>query len=106
MRIRRSCGIGRYLVAAGGVVGPGAGGVGPLPLGGGVVEAEGFGDDRGGGLEDELAQGGDQGGAHGEAEVAEQGEDGGVGGGLAGVAAGEQSGAAVGWPAGDLLEED
>src|SRR5437764_4258095 len=92
-------------VAAGGVVGPGAGGVGPVPLGGGVVEAEGFGDDRGGGLEDELAQGGDPGGAHGEAEVAEQGEDGGVGGGLAGVAAGEQPGAAVGWPAVDLLVE-
>src|SRR5262249_39652382 len=53
-------------VAAGGVVGPGSGGVGPLPLGGGVVEAEGFGDDGGGGLEDELAQGGDPGSAHGE----------------------------------------
>jgi hypothetical protein len=41
-----------------------------LPCGGGVVESEGVGDDRGGDLEDELAQGRDAGGAQGQAEVA------------------------------------
>ena len=57
-------------VVATGVVDPGSGGVGVLALGGGVVESEGFGDDGGGGLEDELAQGGDPGGPHRESEVA------------------------------------
>jgi hypothetical protein len=59
--------------------------MGVLACGGGVVESEGVGDDRGGDLQDELAQGGDAGGAHGQAEVAELGGHGPVGGGLAGV---------------------
>ena len=53
-----------------GVAVPGGACVGVLAFGGCVVEAEGFGDDGGGGLEDELAQGGDPCGAHGEAEAA------------------------------------
>ena len=44
-----------------------------LAGGGGVVEAEGVGDDGGGDGEDELAQGGDAGGAQRQAVVAELG---------------------------------
>ena len=57
-------------VVAGWVAVPGGAGVGVLAFGGCVVEAEGFGDDGGGGLEDELAECGDPCGAHGEAEGA------------------------------------
>jgi hypothetical protein len=53
----------RALVAAAGVVAPGAACVDVLAGGDAVVEAEGAGDDGGGDLEDELAQGGDAGGA-------------------------------------------
>jgi hypothetical protein len=59
------------------------------------VESEGVGDDGGGDLQDELAQGGDAGGAQGQPEIAELGGHGPVFGGLAGVAAGEQPGAGV-----------
>jgi hypothetical protein len=61
--------------------------------GGGVVEAECVGDDGGGDLEDELAQGGDPCGAQGQAEVAELLGQALVFGGLSGLAAGEQPGA-------------
>jgi hypothetical protein len=71
-----------------------------LAGGGGVVEAEGVGDDGGGDLEDELAQRGDAGGAQRQAVVAELGGHALVGG-LAGVAAGEQPVAAV--VGGDLV---
>ncbi len=60
-----------------------------------MVESEGVGDDGGGDLQDELAQGGDPRGAQGQAEVAQLGEHGPVAGGLASVAAGEQPGAGV-----------
>lgn len=52
-----------------GVVAPGSCGAGVLTLGGGVVEAEGLGDDRGGGLEDEVAEGGDPCGAQGDPQA-------------------------------------
>jgi hypothetical protein len=92
-------------VVSGGVAVPGGAGVGVLAFGGGVVEAEGLGDDGGGCLRDELAEGGDPCGAHGESEVSELGEDGGVGGWLAWVAAGEQPVAGGGGAVGDELEE-
>lgn len=57
-------------VVAGGVAAPGCACVGVLAFGGRVMEAEGFGDDGGGGLGDELAERGDPCGAHGESEVA------------------------------------
>ena len=78
-----------------GVPAPGGAGVDVLAGGGGVVEAEGVGDDGGGDLQDELAQRRDAGGAQGQAVVAELGGDGAVGGGLAGMAAGEQPAAGV-----------
>jgi hypothetical protein len=66
-----SGGLGLLLcVVAGGVAVPGGACVGVLAFGGCVVEAEGFGDDGGGCLEDELAERGDPRGAHGEAEAA------------------------------------
>ena len=74
---------------------PGSTGVDVLAGGGGVVEAEGVGDDGGGDLEDELAQSGDARGAQRQAVVAELGGHRVVGGGLPGVAAGEQPVAAV-----------
>jgi len=77
-------------VVAAGVPAPGGSCVDVLAAGGGVVESEGVGDDGGGDLEDELAQGGDAGGAQGQAEGAELVGHGVVGGGLAGLAAGEQ----------------
>src|SRR5262245_38138608 len=89
------------VVAAACVPAPGCACVYVLACGGGVVESEGVGDDGGGDLEDELAQGGDAAGAHGQAEVAELGEHGAVVGRLAGVAAGEQPGAGV--VGGDVL---
>ncbi len=57
-------------VVAAGIVAPVAACFEVLAFGGGVVEAEGFGDDGGGGLEDELAERGDPCGPQGEAEVA------------------------------------
>jgi hypothetical protein len=66
-----------------------------LAGGGGVVEAEGVGDDGGGDLQDELAQGGDPSIAHRQAKVTELDEHAPVAGGLAGVAAGEQPAAGV-----------
>src|SRR5260370_30887442 len=59
-------------VVTGGVAGPGSSGLGGVPVGGVVVVAEGLGDDGGGGLEDEPAQGGGERGAGGDAELAEQ----------------------------------
>jgi hypothetical protein len=50
-------------VVAWGVAGPASAGLGGVAVGGVVVVAEGLGDDEGGGLEDELAQGGGEGGA-------------------------------------------
>jgi len=60
-----------------------------------VMESEGVGDDGGGDLKDELAQGKDARGAQRQAVVAELPGHGAVGGGLADVAAGEQQVAAV-----------
>lgn len=57
-------------VVAGGVAVPGCACVGVLTFGGCVVEAEGSGDDGGGCLEDELAEGGDPRGADREPEAA------------------------------------
>ena len=54
-------------MVVGGVVVPGSAGVGGDSCGGDVVVAEGFGDDGGRGLEDELAKGCWPGGAGGEA---------------------------------------
>src|SRR5216684_6538027 len=64
----------------------------PGPRAGGRcwVVAEGLGDDGGGGLEDELAQGGGERGAGGDAELAGQRGHGGGVERLAGAAAGEQ----------------
>jgi hypothetical protein len=62
---------------------------------GGVVESECVGDDGGGDLEDELAQGGGAGGAHGQAVGAELPGRALVVGGLPCLAAGEQPGAGV-----------
>jgi len=92
-------------VVAGGVTVPGCACAGVLAFGGRVVEAEGLGDDGGGCLEDELAEGGDPCGTHRESEVAQLGEDGGVGGWLAWVAAGDQPVAGGGGAVGDELEE-
>ena len=60
-------------MVAAGVLAPGGACIYVLAGGGCVVEAEGVGDNRGRGLEDELAQGGDAGGAQGQAESAELG---------------------------------
>ena len=60
-------------MVAAGVLAPGGACIYVLAGGGRVVEAEGVGDNRGRGLEDELAQGGDAGGAQGQAESAELG---------------------------------
>ena len=83
------------LVTVAGVLAPGCACVDVLTCGGGVVEAEGAGDDGGGDGEDELAQGGDAGGAQRQAEGAELVGHGVVVGGLAGVAAGKQPPAGV-----------
>lgn len=48
-------------MVAGGVAAPGGAGVGDLSGGAGLMEAEGVGDDRRRGLEDELAWRGDAG---------------------------------------------
>ncbi len=73
-----------------GVVGPGAAGVGAVPLGGDRVVAEGLSDDRGGCLQDELAQGGGAGGLDRDSEGADLlAQAAGVQG-LAGATAGEQ----------------
>src|SRR5260370_32102276 len=98
-------------VVAGGVAGPASPGVGGVAVGGVVVVAEGLGDDGGGGLEDELAQGGGERGAGGDAELAEQRGHGRGVERLAVAAAGEQPpGGGVGGgvhvlPAGGQLEQ-
>jgi hypothetical protein len=82
-----------------------------MPVGGVVVVAEGLGDDGGGGLEGELAQGGGERGAGGDAELGEQRGHGRGVERLAGAAAGEQPAAGgVGGgvhvlPAGGQLEQ-
>lgn len=79
-------------MVAGGVPTPRAARAGDLPGGGGGVEAEGVGDDWGGGLQDELAQRGDAGLLDRESERAQPGVQGGVGDGLSGEPSGEQQG--------------
>jgi hypothetical protein len=61
-----------------------------LPGGGGLVDAECFGGDRGGDLDDELSGRGDPSLIDREAEPAEMAVHGVVRDGLAGIAAGEQ----------------
>ena len=59
--------------SGGDVAVPGAAGVADLAVGGGVVEAECGGGDRGGDVEHELAEGGGPGAAQGDAERAQVG---------------------------------
>ncbi|RKN41557.1 hypothetical protein D7223_24290 [Micromonospora endolithica] len=68
-----------------------------MALGGGVVKAEGLGDDRCRGLEDELVQCGQAAGNGGDAEVADERADRAGSQRLTGAASGEQpAGVAVG----------
>src|SRR2546430_2454555 len=79
----------------GGVAAPGDAGMGDLPGGCGVVEAERVGDDRGRCLLDKLAQCGDAGVDEGEAEGAQPAAQGAVGDRLPGQLAREQPTAGV-----------
>src|SRR5260370_31061089 len=77
-------------VVTGGVAGPGLPGLGGVAVHGQMAVSEGPGDDGGGGLEDEIAQGGGAGGGRGDAELAQRGPQRVGVQGLSGPAAGEQ----------------